>query len=293
MSDMPVSIDSTIWIIFSLYTVWLGRLFLRRPRLFDLWADGCFALLLAVACYLDAMHVEGVLFVVGLRLLCVGISVFSGWLKFLLWTFLAVGVLALSVHLIPGIARPLVFGPEYLGGSALAFKLYANIDKALAGALLLSALHINLRSELSIRLVKRDALIASVGIVLILGLALLLGVGWDPKLGPLTFAFMFFNLCVTCVAEETFFRKLIQVNIERALPTNYAAYLAVFLTAVLFMLAHFHTGEGAFERLALIFCAGLLYGYVYMRHRSLVNAILTHFGLNVIHFNFFTYPATF
>ena len=131
------------------------------------------------------------------------------------------------------------------------------------------------------------------GLMAFFGICWLIGAKPDLKFGELTFAFFFFNLFVTCVAEEAFFRLVIQEKLAKYLPTRYPSHLAVFFTALIFMLAHFHTGVDAEKRLALIFLAGFLYGAIYLRSKSLGSAIVSHFAINIIHFSFFTYPATF
>ena len=42
--------------------------------------------------------------------------------------------------------------------------------------------------------------------------------------------------------------------------------------------------------MALAAVAGLLYGLVYNRFRSLEASIILHFSVNLVHFLFFTYP---
>ena len=119
--------------------------------------------------------------------------------------------------------------------------------------------------------------------LVIFGIGLALGIQVDIKFGELTLAFIFFNLMVTCIAEEGFFRLIIQEYLWEKLPTKYAGGIATLLSATIFTLAHFHVGEGAAERMFLIFLAGLLYAGVYWRSRQYISAVLTHFMLNLIH----------
>jgi len=37
--------------------------------------------------------------------------------------------------------------------------------------------------------------------------------------------------------------------------------------------------------------AGIVYGYAYEKTQRIEASILCHFGVNIIHFIFFTYPA--
>jgi membrane protease YdiL (CAAX protease family) len=202
---------------------------------------------------------------------------------------LAVLSLLFAVHKIPGFHNELIFSNASFGDSELPFQLYANLDKALAAIAILIAFNKYINWKVS----RSELKLISLSILVFFSFGWLLGAGLDLKFGELTFVFFFFNLFVTCLAEEAFFRLLIQDKLAKYLPSMYSAYLAVFFTALIFMLAHFHTGVGAEKRLILIFLAGLLYGAIYLRSKSLGSAIVMHFAINIIHFSFFTYPATF
>lgn len=204
---------------------------------------------------------------------------------------LLLGVLCFlfATHHIPGFNNPLVFNSDAFGQSGLPFSLYANLDKALAGLALILAF----RGQFIWRVGKHDGRFIGLYLLAFFSICCLFGAKLDPKFGTLTFAFIFFNLAITCVAEEAFFRLLIQQKLAQYLPTHYAPQIAVLLTALIFMLAHFHTDEDAAQRLVLIFLAGLAYGAVYLRHKSLGSAIILHFLINLIHFSFFAYPARF
>ncbi len=202
---------------------------------------------------------------------------------------LAILSLLFALHKIPGFHNELVFSSEHFGQSGLPFHLYANLDKALAALAILITFNQTIKWKISVS----DAKFITLGLILFFGLCWLIGANTDPKFSKLTFAFIYFNLFVTCLAEEAFFRLIIQDKLAEYLPGKYSAYLAIFFTALIFMLAHFHTGIDAEKRLALIFLAGLLYGAVYLHSKSLGSAIYLHFSINLIHFSFFAYPATF
>jgi membrane protease YdiL (CAAX protease family) len=202
---------------------------------------------------------------------------------------LAIFSLLFAMHKIPGFHNAVVFSSDSFGKSALPFQLNANLDKALAAFAILLAFNRGINWGISLL----DAKLIALGLLAFFGLCWLMGAEPDLKFGELTLAFFFFNLFVTCVAEEAFFRLVIQEKLSKYLPTQYSSYLAVFFSALIFMIAHFHTGIGAEKRLALIFLAGLLYGVIYLRSKSLGSAIVMHFAINIIHFSFFTYPATF
>ncbi|MFT7373633.1 MAG: membrane protease YdiL (CAAX protease family) [Oleiphilaceae bacterium] len=197
--------------------------------------------------------------------------------------------LAFSLHVIPGFNNELLFSREQFGLSDLPFKLYANLDKALAGFAILIAVGQKLTWRISVNMLK----LILCTTLLFFSLCLLLGAKLDPKIGELTFAFIFFNLLVTCIAEEAFFRLVIQNAAHNFSKGFMGGWLAVFVTAVIFMLAHFHTGVGSEKRLLLIFIAGLLYGGIYLKSKSFGSAVIAHFTINITYFSFFAFPATF
>lgn len=65
-------------------------------------------------------------------------------------------------------------------------------------------------------------------------------------------------------------------------------YLALLIAAILFGLAHY---AGGTKYMILTTVAGISYGWVYLTAKRIEESILTHFGLNLTHFLFFTYPA--
>ncbi len=64
--------------------------------------------------------------------------------------------------------------------------------------------------------------------------------------------------------------------------------IAIAVSSGLFGLAHF---GGGVSYIVLATAAGLGYGIVYQRTRSIEMAMLAHFALNTVHFLLFTYPA--
>ena len=105
--------------------------------------------------------------------------------------------------------------------------------------------------------------------------------------------FILDNLLLVCVVEEVFFRGFIQDQIKKLfLYKQYnpriSSVLAIIISAIYFGFAHYHSGV---IMIILAAIAGVGYGFVFNRSGRIESAILTHFGLNFIHFLFFTYPA--
>lgn len=190
---------------------------------------------------------------------------------------------ALSVHGVPGFHNPKVFDAERLTPDALPFTQYLNFDKATAGLFLLAAFAPRMRQWREARaIVGPVSLAAVVTTVAVLGLAVALSlVHVDPHWHPLAPTFLAVNLLFTCVAEEVFFRGLLQDRLPGPRP------LAVTASALLFGLVHLPAGA-AYAALATVL--GLGCALVFERTRRIESAIAVHFAVNAVHFTGFTYP---
>jgi membrane protease YdiL (CAAX protease family) len=210
-----------------------------------------------------------------------------------IWTWAAGGLsLALALHALPGFHNPIVLDAVRTSPKAPPFSLYANFDKASAGLLLLACFAPRLRSWRDCRAIAAPTLQAfALAALATLGLAWVAGqVQPDAKWPPFAPVFLAVNLLFTCVAEEAFFRGLIQEQLTRALTSlpGLASWVPIAVSTVLFGLAH--AGSGL-AYIGLASLAGLAYAAVYARTRRTEAAVLTHFLLNATHFLLFTYPA--
>ena len=127
-------------------------------------------------------------------------------------------------------------------------------------------------------------------VAVVIALSLALGyVRWDPK-APAWFPLWAWSiLFFTALPEEALFRGVVQSSIERRLGnTQRAAMGAVVIAAALFGVAH---AAGGPTYVVLAGAAGAGYGWMYSSTRSLGAAIAAHFGVDAVHFLFFTYPA--
>jgi hypothetical protein len=212
-----------------------------------------------------------------------------------LFTLLAATwALALALHVIPGFRNPRLFDGVRLTADAVPFTSYLNFDKAAGGLVLLAAFCRPGRGEGAgaRRTIGWTLGAAAVTTATALGLATLAGLTrFEPKWPPDALAFLLANLLFTCVAEEAFFRGLIQERIARlAETTGNAAWrpAAVAIGALLFGLAHAGGGV-AYAVVAGVASVG--YGAVYAATRRIEAAILVHFALNAVHFLGFAYPV--
>lgn len=213
------------------------------------------------------------------------------WLRLLCGLLAGMLALALAMHKVPGFHNPLLVDRVVLSAGAAPSSQYANFDKGAVGLILLALLCRRVASwrELG-ALLRRTAPVLALTLAATLGFAVAAGVvGVDVKLTRYTAGFIAINLLFTVVAEEAFFRGLLQARLADALARfRWGPWLAVTLSALLFGAAHLGGGL-LYGILATI--AGLGYAWAYQRTQRIEAAILVHIALNAVHFIGFTYPA--
>lgn len=205
--------------------------------------------------------------------------------------------LALALHAVPGIHNPLVLDHIQWRPGDPVFSLSASFDKACAGLLLLATLVPRCNSLTAARALLPPSILAA-----LLTTVAAMGFGWAwgltepaltwpqvpgrPEAVPL---FLALNLFVTCLAEEAFFRGLLQSALMNRWGTRGAAGLtAIALPAALFGLAHLGGGP---KMAVLATVVGLGSGWAFARTRCIEAAVLVHFAVNAVHLLAFTYPA--
>ncbi|MGV7211375.1 CPBP family intramembrane glutamic endopeptidase [Oxalobacteraceae bacterium A2-2] len=202
----------------------------------------------------------------------------------------AVLALALAMHLAPGFRNPIVIASTVLSPGAAPFQQYANFDKGAVGLILLAFLCRRCTSAAELAgVLKRSLPLLVATLLAVLGFAMAIGyVRPDFKLGQSAAIFLATNLFFTVMAEEAFFRGLVQGSLATALGRwRHGGLLAVACSALLFGLAH--AGGGA-ALVALAGIAGLGYGWAVHKTGRIEAGILLHFGVNALHFICFTYP---
>lgn len=210
-----------------------------------------------------------------------------------LLTVLSGGIaLGLALHLFPGFHDQKLYDGLRLSADAAPFKLNLNFGKASAGLFLLVAYSPRIRHWAEARKVFFTPLMWLIAIgapITVIGAALVFGeVRFDPKWPAPALAFLGVNLLFTCVAEEAFFRGLLQERLHRLFGEGKVGrWLPVALMAALFPLLHLN-GDAAY--LTLVALAGFGYSLAYSIARRIEAAILTHFLVNATHFLLFTYP---
>jgi membrane protease YdiL (CAAX protease family) len=204
----------------------------------------------------------------------------------------AVGALALSLHVVPGI-EPLRWPPVRLTPDAVAFTPGLNFGKAASGFILFALVAPRLASLAELRPIWRPTIaIAAIGAGVTVAAAVAMGyTRFEPKLPSETAAFLVTNLLFTCVAEESFFRGLLQEEMHRAAERAGRRWLhiaAVPVSAIVFGAAH---AAGGTHYVLLAALGGFANALAYAQARTVEASIVTHFTLNAVHFLFFTYPA--
>lgn len=203
----------------------------------------------------------------------------------------AAGVFALilALHAWPGFHPLTIVDNVVLSPGALPFTLRASFDKAAAGLLLLAFFSQRCRSLAEIhRNFGKLLLFSGFGALSTIGLAWLAGyVRSDLKWPAFASHFVAINLLFTCVAEECFFRGLIQEKLHE-LCSKWGKIVPITLSAALFGTAHL-AGGALYAGLAGV--AGFTYAWAYACTRRIETAIFVHFIVNLTHFIGFSYPG--
>ena len=198
--------------------------------------------------------------------------------------------LALAMHKLPGFANPVLFSNVRLSGGAAAFTQYLNFDKGAVGLILLAMLCRRVDSAEARREAMRIAVAATIATcVLVFPIAMLAGYIHPAfKFGTAILVFLFANLFFTCIAEEAFFRGLLQERLSHWLRDRpHGAVAAAGLSALLFGAAHL-AGGALYAALATV--AGAGYALAYAASRRIESPIAAHIAFNAAHVLFFTYP---
>lgn len=200
---------------------------------------------------------------------------------------------ALLAHAAPGFSNPRVLDGVRLSADAAPYTKYLNLDKGIAG-LLLVAMHAQLRAirlpftGTHVRALTGFAVIA----IVVMTLTVAAGYArWDPKLPDWSPVWLFSMVFLTALPEEALFRHVVQGGLHTWLGPEAqrgAHWLPLAVSGVLFGLSHL---AGGWTYVALATVAGLGYGWIYAVTGSLAAAVLAHAGLNTLHFLWFTYPA--
>jgi membrane protease YdiL (CAAX protease family) len=294
---------SYMLLLLAMGAVWFPSIPLGCDSKLPLWA--VFFMFAVVAGLVSAVLQFPALLSLGALAICVWSSrqvVSKAWAMAL--TYLARFIaLALALHAFPGFRNvPLIMATR-LTPDAAPFTQYLSFDKGAAGLFLLAAYARRCAVATEWRAIALRTLVTMFATAIaVLDTAVVTGyVRPEIKLPSITLEFLATNLFFTCIAEEAFFRGLIQERVisfvEEKMPEKLLGrfcsreatvlWISVAMSTLLFALAHI-SGGPLFVLLAAI--AGLGYSVVYAWTRRIEAAILTHFFVNAVHFIAFTYP---
>ncbi|HEU4591233.1 MAG TPA: type II CAAX endopeptidase family protein [Steroidobacteraceae bacterium] len=214
--------------------------------------------------------------------------------KYRLVTGLAFFLLALAMGLVllPGFPRTVLVADTVLSPGAIPYGIGLGFPKVVGGIFILGLINTaRVRSGRELARVLRRALpVLLVTVSVVMALTLALGyVRFDAKWTPLFFTWAVVNLFFTCLSEEAFFRGFVQHELAQiGSNRRAAAVIAIALASVLFGAAHL---GGGWKYALAAAVAGVGYGIAYHRTQRIEASMAVHFGLNALHFLFFTYPA--
>lgn len=197
----------------------------------------------------------------------------------------------LLLHALPGFSNPVLLQDVVLSDDAAPYTKHLSFDKGLAGLFLLG-LFVPERTQRDQGLSHASRALWPFGLLLAVAVVAALATGyvrWDPKVPSWWPAWLWSMVFLTALPEEAVFRGVVQSSFAAWWGGTKRADVAATLAAgTLFGVAHAGGGP-VYVVLATI--AGIGYGWVYASTRSIGAAILTHAGLNSLHFFLFTYPG--
>lgn len=221
---------------------------------------------------------------VAVGLLLVGWVLFARhWVAPGYWAALSLlGCLALAAHLLPGFTATPLWPARQLSEDAAPYALRLSWDKLLVGLTLLVWWLGERRPTPALS--YRVWLTAGLTLLSVPLLALALGlVAWQPKWPAQLWLWLAVNLGVAVLAEELFFRGLLQTRLVSWL----GAWAGIGLTALLFALVHIPFSP-LFALVAGI--AGLGYGLIFHFSGRISLAIGLHLAVNLTHLLLLSYP---
>lgn len=287
-----------ILLVMAICAAWLPSLPIGPLRRVPLWAI-IYSAAVVVALSQGTLQISGAIALLMLVVLAGLLGRVKGRLAY--WStfsMLALLCLGLSLHKLPGFNNPIAINAIKLTTDASPFTQYLNFDKGSVGLVLVAFLSMPLqRTDLFRRLAASTLLAYIVACAVVFGASTALGlVRLEPKVPSVTWLFLTTNFFLVCVAEQAFFRFLIQDPLRGFFPGQSRdgyqvrrahTVFAVALSGVLFGVAH---AAGGLLMILMATLAGTVYAVVYAATNRIEAPLFVHFGLNAMHFLAFTYP---
>ena len=199
---------------------------------------------------------------------------------------ITVGIIALKMNILPAVYS---FSGLKTSLHAPAFSIVSNTTK-MALALLFLPLISSLTDKKATNLPLTSLIYIIIAYLMVasgmlITFALLVNYIKFDFTYPSFFSIWLLNMLWICFSEEILFRGVVQNYLCRLLVNQ--RDLAVLAASLIFGLGHWGFG---FNMVALSTAAGLFYGFLYKTTRRLWCPMVLHFGINLIHFIFFSYP---
>ena len=196
----------------------------------------------------------------------------------------------LFFHKLPGFNNFKVFHEVQTSAACAPFSMYLNAEGGIIAFILLNTLiPLSHSAKDWKQIIMQSLFYLGLCVLTLIALATFIDyVKFDPKIPSEACLFALNNLLLVCIAEEAFFRGYLQKYMS-SFCTRYQfpKVFALLGASLFFGLRHIN---GGIPFVALSAVAGLFYGAVYMKTGRIEASILTHFGLNLTHFLFFSYP---
>ena len=198
----------------------------------------------------------------------------------------------LAIHIMPGFNNIMIVDNEIVKSGSIPYSLWFNYDKALAGiALIICYVDLSQLGKSLKPIPHWIGLGLLANLVLLFVPSLFLGlIAVNTEIPGFIGIWLVSNLFITALAEEAFFRGVIQQRLEKLLLSkniSHAGMVAVFVAGIVFGIAHL---KGGMFFMVTGCVAGIVYGLIYLKTRRIEAAIFTHYLTNTIHILFFSYP---
>lgn len=215
-------------------------------------------------------------------------------LTYVLWLLAMVLGVGVGLYRPAEFNYPSVFNVEALLEGGLAFNLYINTAKLLAGYIIIFLLISNRKSTSVFIQSRVNQMILAVvlGLVVVGVASQVLGLSFYPKELHYVLLFGLVNLLVTCVSEEAFMRLLLQSQLQGFLARRIKSVLwleaiPLLVATLIFILTH---SVSNLNMIVAFGFAGFTYGLVYSLTKNVWACVTAHFVVNIVHFALLTYP---
>jgi uncharacterized protein len=197
----------------------------------------------------------------------------------------------LLININRNIASNLLLGPK-----SAPYNLYFNLYKVFfALLLLLSKKEINQKiTDFSLKKIIAHWIPLC---LILMGIGLATNfIAFEFKLNWVFLPWLIINLMVCCQEEIIYrlhFQDFLCKKMPKTISKENASRLCLLLSSLAFAFMHAKgtiPTKSDITYCAYVLIAGLFYGHIYQRTRSIVCSTLLHFFFNVTHFIFFTYP---